>query len=121
MSLFRKQQPTEAPTPPANAPRGSQARLTEGAALFTGPNVDIAAIYRNSRVTPEELDRVARAEQLLQHLPKKESGTREVVEATFRAFGVDQSKIVEAARKQLEALESFIRYSHEQTQQTLDA
>lgn len=121
MSLFRKQPAAEAPAPPASTPRGSQARLTEGSPLFQGPTVDIAAIYRGAKVGPDELDRVLRAEQLLQHLPKKESETREVVEATFRAFGVDQSKIVEAARKQLDALSAFIRYSHEHTQHILDS
>jgi hypothetical protein len=120
MSLFRKAQ-TEAPPASVNAVRGSQPRLTEGTPMFNGPNVDIAAIYRTAKLVAEELDRVNRAEALLHHLPKKAPDTREVVEATLRAFGVDRSKIIEAARKQLDALEAFIRYSHEQMQQILDA
>jgi hypothetical protein len=46
---------------------------------------------------------------------------REVVEATLRAFGVDRTKIHSAAERQLEALEAFVRFSHEQSQQVIDA
>jgi hypothetical protein len=88
---------------------------------FDGPRVDIDAIYKSAKLSADELDRVARAEQLLHLLPAQASGTREVVDATFRAFGVDRAKILEASSKQQHALEAFIRYSHEQTQQTLDA
>jgi hypothetical protein len=104
-------QPQPQPTP-APAPSSS---------LYNGPRVDIPAIYRQAKLSPEELDRVVRAEELLKLLPSSASRTREVVDATFRAFGVDRTTILNAASKQLEALETFVRFSHEQTQRTLDA
>jgi hypothetical protein len=124
MSLFRKQ-PTVVPTtsedreaappvPPAAPPLQAQATL------FSGANVDIAAVYRSARLSAEELDRVSRAEELLHLLPSTAANTREVVDATFRAFSVDRTKIIEAASKQLGALESFIRLSHEETQRAHD-
>src|SRR5262245_47459367 len=122
MSLFRKQPQTAAPAaapdhelepepPPsrADAPR-----------LFDASNVDIAAIYSSAKIGTDELDRVARAEELLHQLPRKAPHTREIVEVTFRAFGVDQAKILDAAKKQLGALEAFVRFSHEQTQHILE-
>jgi hypothetical protein len=80
----------------------------------------MAAVYRSAKLTSDELDRVARAEGLLHLLPNKASHTREVVDATFRAFGVDGTAIVEAATRQLDALERFIRFSQDQTQSVLD-
>jgi len=88
--------------------------------MFESSTVDLAAIYRGAKLGDDELDRVARAEALLRQLPQKATNTREIVEATFRAFGVDQGSILDAARKQLGALEAFIRFSHEQTQHILD-
>jgi len=116
MSLFRKQ-----PQTPGLEPEPQQEPLSETLRLFEASSVDIAAIYRFAKLTPEDLDRVTRAGELLHHLPKKESHVRDVVEATFRAFGVDQVMILQSARKQLDALEAFIRFSHEHTQRILDA
>lgn len=82
--------------------------------------MDLAAIYQASKLTSEELDRVVRGEQLLHLLPSSGSQQREVVDATFRAFGVDRTKIVEAGNKQADALERFIAFSQEQTQKALD-
>jgi hypothetical protein len=123
MSFFRKQPPTSAPvTPEERPPAPVQApALPPGQALFNGPVVDFGAIYHGSKLTTDELDRVARAEELLHALPTNAPQTREVVDATFRAFGVDRTKILSAANRQLEALEAFVRYSHEQTQNVLDA
>lgn len=124
MSLFRKQ-PTAAPTTgtPVAAGRDPQQvhAPPQGEPLFNGSNVDISAIYRTANLTADELDRVARAEGLLHLVPTKASHTREIVDATFRAFGVDRTKIVDAATKQLDALEEFVRFSHEQTQRVLDS
>lgn len=88
--------------------------------LFNGPHVDIGAIYRDASLSADELDRVVRAEGLLHLLPTKASQTREIVDATFRAFGVDRTLIIDAAGKQLDALERFVRFSQEQTQTVLD-
>jgi hypothetical protein len=130
MSLFRKQTPVAVPTlapEPAPAPvagerdaSSTRAAAPAQASLYSGSSVDIAAIYRSGSLVADELDRVSRAEALLHHLPSKATNTREVVDATLRAFGVDRGRIVEAAGKQLDALEAFIRYSQEQTQQVLD-
>lgn len=129
MSLFRKQPQTSAPTPaheergaPVSTPLASTPPPSASApSLFNGPNVDIEAIYHSAKLAAEELDRVVRAEELLHGLPSMASNTREIVDATFRAFGVDRTKILEAASRQLEALEAFIRFSHEQTQKVVDA
>lgn len=120
MSLFRKQ-PTAAPSnvPVEREPSMSAPQLAPPP-LFDGPNVDIAAVYREGKLSTEELDRVVRAGELLHLLPSKASHTRAVVDATLRAFSVDRTKIVEAASKQLDTLERFIRFSHTQTQRVLD-
>lgn len=125
MALFRKQSqtavpPTTAPVPAEREP-GPSSAPTAQQPLFDGPRVDIPAVYRAAKISTEELDRVVRAGELLQLLPSKASKTREVVDATFRAFSVDRSKIIDAASKQLDSLESFIRYSHTQTERVLDA
>ena len=118
MSLFRKQPSApEEREPSQTQPPSTGASPT----LFTGAHVDIDAIYRNAKLSGDELDRVVRAEELLHMLPSTAAQTRAVVDATFRAFGVDGKRIVEAATKQLEALEAFIRFSHEQTQRVNDA
>lgn len=127
MSLFRKQPQTASPSPePQPQPSQPQPQpqlqpLSDAPQLFNASHVEIAAIYQFAKLTADELDRVARAEELLHSLPKKESVVREVVEATFRAFGVDQAGILDAAKKQSDALESFIRFSHDHTQRILDA
>lgn len=123
MSLFRKRPPTTAPTPvptvvdaaPVQAPSSSPP-----AQLFDGATIDLGAIYRTGQLTGDELDRVTRAEGLLHLLPSKAANTREIVDATFHAFGVDRNRIVDAASKQLDALERFIRFSQDQTQRVLD-
>jgi hypothetical protein len=130
MSLFRKQTPVAVPTlapEPAPAPVAGERETSSTrspakaeAPLYSGSQVDIASIYRSGTIGADELDRVARAEELLHHLPSKATNTREVVDATLRAFGVDRGRIVEAASKQLDALEAFIRFSQAQTQQVLD-
>src|SRR5262245_47692600 len=128
MSLFRKTpQPVAAVTPPdaqeyiPPEPIPVPSSVSSEERLFNGAAVDIDAIYRAAKLSSEERDRVGRAEELLHLLPSSASQTREVVDATLRAFGVDGTKIVEAASKQLRALEAFIRFSHEQTQRVLDA
>lgn len=123
MSLFRKQPQTAAPVPssssvapePVQAPPPAQAER-----LFNGGTIDMAAIYRTAKLSSDELDRVVRAEGLLHVLPSKAANTREIVDATFHAFGVDRLRIVSAASKQLDALEDFVRLSQEHTRGVLD-
>lgn len=122
MSLFRKQPPSEAPLPAPEPATSDPVPVKAPAkqALFDGATVHLAAVYSSAKLTAEELDRVSRAEGLLQSLPSKAKHTREIVDATFRAFGVARERIVEAANKQLEALEEFVRFSQQQTQGVLD-
>lgn len=127
MALFRKQPPTSAPTSSAPSPSYSESvqaapppPTPQSERLFIGPTIDMAAIYRSAKLTSEELDRVIRAEGLLHVLPSKAANTREIVDATFHAFGVDRSRIVDAASKQLDALERFVRASQDHTQSVLD-
>lgn len=127
MSLFRKQTATPpVGTPTIAAPTQNVVESTPPvpqptSPAFNGGDVHIAAVYQGARIGSDELDRVARAEGLLHLLPSQASQTREIVDATFRAFSVDRVAIVRAAEKQLDALESFIRASQEHTQRTLDA
>lgn len=117
MSLFRKHvevpEPGPQPLAPAPVPQPQ-------AASIAGSAVDFHAVYTFAQVSAEERDRVARAEELLGSLPGKATHTKEVVDATLKAFGVDREKIVAAARKELTALEGFIRSSAEQSQKVLD-
>lgn len=125
MSFFRKQPqaPAEPPAPTA-AEGGFVPEPTPPSQpkdrLFDGPTVDVSAVYQSARLSADELDRVTRAEGLLHLLPPKSAHTREIVDATLVAFGVDRARIIEAAGKQLDALERFVRYSQEQTQGVLD-
>jgi hypothetical protein len=107
------------PQAPAKAPPPAQP-LPQPPAPQPAGAVDFHAVYTFHKVAPEERDRVHRAQELLAHLPGKASHTKEVVEATLRAFGVDAGKIVDAANKQLLALEGFIRSSQDQAQRVLD-
>lgn len=131
MSLFRKQPQSVAPVAAATTDRPTQqqpvqpsqppiAASSQVPQLFNGGTVDIGAVYNFAKVTSEERDRVVRAEELLMLLPSTASQTREVVDATLRAFGVDARKIIDAASKELGALEAFVRYSHEQTQRVIE-
>jgi hypothetical protein len=118
MSLFRKHvdaaEPGPLPAPP------SQPSPSPQPPAISGSTVDFNAVYTFAQVTAEERDRVTRAEELLTSLPGKASHTRQVVEATLKAFGVDREKIVAAATKELAAVEGYIRSSAEQSQRILD-
>jgi hypothetical protein len=128
MSLFRKQTPVAVPVQPSTPAQSADqtsapvqaAPQPHASQVFNGAEVDLPALYKLGKLTADELDRVVRAEGLLHLLPSKLSGTREIVDATFRAFSVDRRMIVQAAEKQLDALESSIRTSQEQTQGILD-
>lgn len=82
--------------------------------------MDFSALYTHQHVSTDERDRVARAEGLLAALPPKASHTKEVVDATLRAFGVDADRIVDAATKELMALEVFARAAQEHLQRVMD-
>jgi hypothetical protein len=117
MSLFRKHvdvpEPGPQPLAPAPVPQPQ-------AASISGSAVDFNAVYTAAHVTAEERDRVARGAELLASLPGKASHTKQVVDATLKAFGVDGEKIVAAAGKEMQALETFIRTSADQTQRVTD-
>ncbi|HTL36877.1 MAG TPA: hypothetical protein VL326_27265 [Kofleriaceae bacterium] len=122
MSLFRKTPTAAPPAVPTEREREAPPRQAAlPAPLFTGSKVDLNAIYNASKVTPDDLDRVVRADSLLHTLPKSAPHTAQIVDATLRAFGVDRRKIIEAAQRQLGSLEAFIRTSHEHTQTALAA
>jgi hypothetical protein len=72
---------------------------------------DFEAVFRQAGMDPAELDRVKKAEQLLESLPE---GTpvavkRQIVEASLKAFGFEVEKIVVAAQNQGKALEAYVR------------
>lgn len=117
--MFRKRTDPP-PKPVAEVPR--QAQASPQVPRIEGSTVDIGAVYDYGQVTAEECDRVRRASHLLASLPTHVpiGHRKQVVDATLNAFGVSEEKIVDAAAKQLEALEGFIRASQGQTQRLLD-
>lgn len=76
-----------------------------------GGKVDFDQIFRDGGLDPADLDRVKKAEELLKGLPE---GTphelkKQIVEASLKAFGIDQAKIIQAASVQLRALDVFVK------------
>ena len=74
------------------------------------PSFQTLTILDTRGVTPEERDRVAKAQQLLQSLPGSTPAEvkREIVEAALKAFGVSIEDIVSAARHEIDVLNGFI-------------
>ncbi|HZO12436.1 MAG TPA: hypothetical protein VFB62_04235 [Polyangiaceae bacterium] len=74
------------------------------------PSFQTLTILDTRGVTPEERDRVAKAQQLLQSLPDTTPAEvkREIVEAALKAFGVSIEDIVSAARHEIDVLSGFI-------------
>jgi hypothetical protein len=79
--------------------------------------VDFDAVFKNAGLDPQAIDRVRKAEALLQTLP--DGATDEVklqiVQASLKAFGFEVSKIVEAVDTQLQALDTYVRVNEQQT------
>jgi hypothetical protein len=115
--MFRRQTKS---TPVQSASR--ETPQSQALPPIEGRTVELRAIYEFGQLSTEELDRVKRAEELLGSLPAHipPQHRKEVVEATLRAFGVSADKIVQAANKQLRALQTFSLASQEHAQQVLD-
>lgn len=74
------------------------------------PSFQTLTILDTRGVSPEERDRVAKAQQLLQSLPSAAPAEvkREIVEAALKAFGVSIEDIVSAARHEIDVLNGFL-------------
>lgn len=77
----------------------------------TGGQVDFDAVFASAGVDAEEQQRVARTTELLHSLP---GGTdpavkKQIVEASFKAFGVPIEKIIEASVQEIQALDGYVR------------
>lgn len=83
--------------------------------------VDFVAILMAAGVSPEQRNRVIKAQELLRTLPPDTPAAlkRDIVEAAFKAFDVPTHEIVAAASSEIEALKAFVRTGEEHTQQIL--
>ncbi|MCU0699843.1 MAG: hypothetical protein MUC96_25330 [Myxococcaceae bacterium] len=102
-------------TQPAGAPSPGPLPLpTEPVAPA---KIDFDAVFKNAGLDPQAIDRVRKAEALLQTLPDGASDELklQIVQASLKAFGFEVSKIVEAVDTQLQALETYVRVNEQQT------
>ena len=83
----------------------------EPAPLASSGKVDFDAIFREAGMDAGELDRAAKAEQLLKSLPpdSPHAVKKQIVEASLHAFGFETQKIVAAAQNQQRAIEAYVR------------
>ena len=95
--------------PPAPAATAPQVKVTVFAKA-PGP-VDFPAIFKDAGMDAAELDRVNKAEELLKSLPpdQPQSLSRQIVEASLKAFGFEIDKIVGAAQNQRRALDAYVK------------
>lgn len=107
----------------ANAPLPAPTAIS-----FTGPlpqkvdgAFDFAQVFDAAGVTPEDRDRVTKAQELLRSLPTETPAPvkKQIVEASLKAFGVPTDKIIEASVEEIQALEGFIQAGQSETQKTL--
>ncbi|MDX2009248.1 MAG: hypothetical protein SFW67_03610 [Myxococcaceae bacterium] len=103
-----------APAPPSSLPAKPLPLPTEPVAPA---KVDFDAVFKNAGLDPQAVDRVRKAEALLQTLPDGASDELklQIVQASLKAFGFEVSKIVEAVDTQLQALETYVRVNEQQT------
>lgn len=113
-----------APPPPApNAP--PSVKLDASVPLVAaGRQVDaglLEKVYHAAKISPEEQERVAKAQALLTSLPIEtpHDVKKQIVEASLKAFGVPVEQIVEAAVEQIQALEAYIQHGARHTQSVL--
>jgi hypothetical protein len=113
---------TKAPAPatpsPATAkPATTSAPLPMPSTPVAPATIDFDAVFKNAGVDPQALDRVRKAESLLQTLPDgaSEELKLQIVQASLKAFGFEVAKIVEAVDLQLDALKTYVRVNEQQT------
>jgi hypothetical protein len=109
-----KSAPVPAPATTSPAPARPLPLPTEPVAPA---KVDFDAVFKNAGLDPQAVDRVRKAEALLQTLPDGASDEvkLQIVQASLKAFGFEVSKIVEAVDTQLQALETYVRVNEQQT------
>lgn len=109
--------------PPPNAPKsvrleGAVPMVAAGRSL--DPNA-LAQVYQAAKITPEEQERVKKAQSLVDSLPAEtpKDVKRQIVEASLKAFGVPIEDIVETGVEQIQALEAYIQHGARHTQSVL--
>ena len=108
MALFRKSE--QAPRPPEET--------TPRLPPIEGTSVDFQAVYLFGQVSAEECERVRRAYELVSSLPSSSiepEARKQIVETTLRVFDLPADRLVEAATRQITALETFLRAAREHT------
>lgn len=118
---YAKKKP--APPPPPDAPKsvrleGNVPMVAAGRAL--DPAV-LGQVYQAAKITPEEQERVKKAQSLVESLPAEtpKDVKRQIVEASLKAFGVPIEEIVETGVEQIQALEAYIQHGARHTQSVL--
>ena len=109
--------------PPPDAPKS--VRLDDDVPVVpAGRTVDagmLNQVYQSAKITPEEQERVKKAQSLLDSLPVEtpQDVKRQIVEASLKAFGVPIEEIVETGVEQIQALEAYIQHGARHTQSVL--
>lgn len=108
-----------ASSPPPSVP----VKLQGDVSLPSQPEepIDFASVYRSAGIQDEEQERIEKAMALLKTLP---TGTpketqRQIVEASFKAFGIPIDQIIEAGVAEIEALQAYIEKGQEDTQHVI--
>ncbi len=108
--------PAPAAEPDSPLPKMRADKLPAAAATPGAP-VDFEAIFRELGMDEAELDRVRKAEDLLESLPEAtpQAIKKQIVEASLKAFGFDLEKIAAAAQNKRRALDTYVRVNETAT------
>jgi hypothetical protein len=94
-----------------STPSPTQTVFQKAPPAAPGGKVDFEAVFEAAGIGKEEIQRVAKALDLLQSLPASTEVTvkKQIVEASLKAFGVPIDKIIEAGVQEVQALDGYVR------------
>jgi hypothetical protein len=81
--------------------------------------LDLPAVYSAAGISAEEQTRVSRAADLLRSLPQGSDASRQIVEASLKAFGVPIDEIIAAGEKEIRALDGHVAAGAAEARQLL--
>jgi hypothetical protein len=81
--------------------------------------LDLPAVYNAAGISAEEQARVSRAADLLRALPQGSDASRQIVEASLKAFGVPIDEIIAAGEKEIRALDGHVAAGAAEARQLL--
>jgi hypothetical protein len=108
--------------PAAAGPGAPPTRALEEAIASSVAPTDFDSIFKDAGLDAAELDRVKKAEELLEALPEATplQVKRQIVEASLKAFGFDTAKILAAAQMQQKALDTYVRVNEVGTAKAIE-